>query len=798
MKQLKTILLVAMLTTAWLGASSQVPTYEQVMSPEVSKQELKDLELLRKRVKIANPKASKKELESIQSQAKEFLATPLPLAVDLVDNKYARELAAQVRVLSYAAATDGQMRKTLVEFVEHLNDSKLLLTMDNYRHSQYTELREVPTNLLYALPHLKGEVRSKLIEGIKNIVEFEHLEYDNEELRNNVSSDYIFLVSPYLLTIALETEDDFEAVKTLRATSRFIAGATQYADGPNDILKPDGTGFHHRTHYIGYMYSYTTWVDVMWKLRGTEFKIDKESYERFKGAIIAVRLMETNSAKGKHYHAFSLAGRHPHSGMSGNFSKASYEKLLEVGADYFDSERDDTLAAYYNYFYKSDKFKDTPQVQTDGFYQFNYSPIGVYRKDNWVATMRSPTTQLWGSEIYVRTNRFGRYQSNGTLEVIYEGEIDQSGYILEPKGGANMTGGWDWNVVPGATVVRYTDWSQMQIGANEKDRFDQYTATKDFAGALAWGDVGLFAAEFDQGDSWGRQRFEATNLTYNKSVFAIDGMLIALGSDISSSGDYDSERVTATNLFQAVDMDKDRQFIVDGKVIEFGHPESLIDPSKGGAWMINPQTTGFIIPSGNDPVVIFHDNQTSPNETGTEEALANPATRRAAKAYFNHGVKPSQSGYEYVVVPAATPEQIKGLSAKINAKKNGIYRVLEKSESLHAISHLESGIIAYAAFREQSSMSFGKIRATASEMLIMERMDSSTGTLSLAICNPNLRPKNTGGKNWVATPTTTSVTIDGRWRLKEEVRGVLIEQVDNQTVVYMTLEHGAALYLDFV
>lgn len=43
----------------------------------------------------------------------------------------------------------------------------------------------------------------------------------------------------------------------------------------------------------------------------------------------------------------------------------------------------------------TDKY-DIEPAKVDGYYQFNYSPAGIYRQNNWVATMRSATTQFWG------------------------------------------------------------------------------------------------------------------------------------------------------------------------------------------------------------------------------------------------------------------------------------------------------------------------------------------------------------------------------------------------------------------
>lgn len=64
---------------------------------------------------------------------------------------------------------------------------------------------------------------------------------------------------------------------------------------------------------------------------------------------------------------------------------------------------------------------------------------------------------------------------------------------------------------------------------NDKDRFDQKARTSNFAGAVSMKDYGLFATAFDQDDRWGSQRFTPTNLTFCKSVLAIDGMLFSIG-----------------------------------------------------------------------------------------------------------------------------------------------------------------------------------------------------------------------------------------------------------------------------
>lgn len=756
-----------------------------------------DLEILRSRVTQQRVAAKATEVAKVESAAREFLALELPLEGDEYGQQFVRQLSNTTRVLSFCAAKEPAKRALLVEFIDHLNASQLLNRMTPFRHSSYTELREVPRNFLYALPYLEGEQREELREGIKHIIEFEYTTRSREQIHNSVSSDYIFLVTPHLLFTALAAPTDEQAAQEMRGVTQLISGAAQYADGGADILKPDGTGFHHNTHYNGYMYSFNTWVNSMYKLRGTAYRAEREAYEHLKKAVVSVFLMATCSDKGSHLTANSLAGRHPLGGMAISSDETTFKELLEVGADLYEEGIDTELAAYYNYIFKSDKYKGLEvEIPTEQYYQFNYSPIGVYRKDHWVATMRTPTSKFWGAEIYNKTNRFGRYQSHGTLEIVYEGDREKSGYVDYSRKGSVNPGGWDWNVAPGATTVHYTDWEEMMPGRSRADRFDQYAETTNFSGALAWDKVGLWGSEFDQVDSWSAMRFEPTNLTFKKSVFAVDGILISLGSDISSSGEYSDDMITATNLFQAVEMPLKSEFVINGKAMKYGAAQRTLNTAKSAAWLLTPQTTGYIIPAGNDELVLFHGDQTAPSQDASD--LDRQTTRRAAKSYIRHGVKPSERGYEFVVVPATTTKEMDLLYKSVCGAKNTLYEVLSKSGSLHALRHFDTGIVAYTAFEAQRDLEYGYLLSTASEMLLMERYDESQQQLSIALCNPNLRPETTRGKAWIATPTHTSITVKGLWSLSVPNADVEVTRGAETTTITITLSHGAPLYLDLV
>lgn len=46
-----------------------------------------------------------------------------------------------------------------------------------------------------------------------------------------------------------------------------------------------------------------------------------------------------------------------------------------------------------------------------GFFVYNYGSAGIFRRADWMVTLKGYTTDVWGAEIYAKDNRYGRYQS---------------------------------------------------------------------------------------------------------------------------------------------------------------------------------------------------------------------------------------------------------------------------------------------------------------------------------------------------------------------------------------------------
>lgn len=762
----------------------------------------KELNEFRKKYKLTAPKANPNEVEAALMQIQIYQlervnATTVTgvsfLKKDKITLQQGRDLAKTVRALAFAALRDGgEAKKSLYLFLDYLFSENIIESIPKYKYSNYNDVRKVPADFLSALPVCDDLRKGRLIMAVKNLLEADQLYLSAEEIRQRVNSDYIYNVTPHLFICAVHNPDEEQAVKDLSAFSHFLSACTQYSPSGYDVLKPDGTGFHHNTHYNGYMYSYKTWVEYMGRLKGTSFRIEKDAYERMKKAVISVYLMAVRSESDKQrYFANSMAGRHPFTGLDVNFSKELFKTLIEVGGDALGVPYDKELASYYNYFYKTRKYTDVPELDADGFYQFNYSPAGVYRYGNWVAVMRCPTTNFWGGELYSKTNRFGRYQSHGTLEILYEGGLAKCGY---PESKEKKGAGWDWNMMPGSTTVHYTDWKEMMPNKNDTDRFDQKSSTTNFAGALAWKDCGLFAAAFDQDDRWGSRRFEPTNLTFCKSVFAIDGMLFGIGTGISAKGSYPDEWFTATNLFQTIISKDNKSLVVNGKEMKKGQ-EIIIDTQKP-AWLVTPATTGYFIPKGHDKLVIKYEEQSTPSSVGMGAEFGQEV---AAKAYFNHGVKPEKKGYQFMVVPATSSGKMEELAKK--QEKGELFKVLVAQDSIHVVKYLPLASTAYALFAPATNLSCGVVCASETELLLMERLDKTGKNLNLALCNPNLRPETIGKNNWKPTPTQAAVELKGNWVMKagsQDQRISLEKNSRGNTVLRTVLSEGSPVYVSLV
>lgn len=716
----------------------------------------------------------------------------------LTDNNMA-DIFEKLEVLAADALVNDATKPIFNDFLDHILDQGIGEGCCYQTKPQvYAPIRkDVCPRILNLLPACTNEQKTEVLKLSKWLSFYGKLYDSPDTYLTRLNSDILYNYLPLIFGIALASSDDAVAVREMKCVKRFLERNTEYVPGDLDILKVDGTGFHHNSHYNNYMYAYQPWIDHIYNLKGTSFKISPDSYQRLKKAIISLYTMATTSTDDYKQTALSLSGRIPF-GVSQrriNFTKTQFDKLIQIGADCMNIPVDEELAAAYNFFFKTTKY-NVPEKKYEGFFQFNYSPLGIYRRNNWVVTMRSPSKILWGAEIYSAQNVLGRYHCHGSLEVNYSGPtLAYSGYPTNSTGG-----GWDWNVVPGATTVHYTSWKEMmayQTNSSSPWReFNQFTKTKDYSGALAWDDCGMYSCDFDQLDTWRStyQAFKPTNLTFKKSMFAFDDMVLSIGSDISSSGSYDNSMITATNLFQCIISSVVGNLTINGNAITYPHTTSL-DNSVDN-WILSPTGTGFIIPKNNDVVDVKYISQTTPKSNGSDYASPT-TTSKAAKAYFNHGIKPTNKNYSFILIPGTNQTKMQALMTQYQNNSEAFFKIHSHTNILHSVTYTPKGITAYSAFQPLDNLAYGIFNSTDSPLMLMEKLDSTSTskTLSVAACNPNLNPKPTALYHWVSAPKTTTITLDGEWtEINSSPKVEFLSPYENKTQVKLTFQDGESLY----
>ena len=179
----------------------------------------------------------------------------------------------------------------------------------------------------------------------------------------------------------------------------------------------------------------------------TSYQLTLSARKVLKSALIAMR-----NYCNKYEWGVGISGRHPFGGsmkdddidafaylaLSGDFSDKGEPFDHQLAADYLRLCKRNTPEAAY--------FKQQgilPATAPQGFFVYNYGSAGIFRRNNWMVTLKGYNTDVWGAEIYTKDNRYGRYQSYGSVQIMGAPSRKASGY---------NENGWDWNRLPGTTT----------------------------------------------------------------------------------------------------------------------------------------------------------------------------------------------------------------------------------------------------------------------------------------------------------------------------------------------------------
>ena len=375
-----------------------------------------------------------------------------------------------------------------------------------------------------------------------------------------------------------------------------------------------------------------------------------------------------------------------------------------------------------------------------------------------MVTLKAFNTDVWGSEIYTRDNRYGRYQSYGSAPII------GSGNPVTAAASGFVQNGWDWNRVPGATTI-HLPWAELN---NPLPGTLMERNPERFSGASSLeGQNGVLALHFVEGS---RKNFTPGATAY-KTIFCFDNRLVFLGSGIDNNN---TTYPTETTLFQLQLADRGEALEVDGEIYDT-FPLQL---SKGGERLAISDTKGnFYVVKNAGVLNVTKQEQSSPNDKTHAMQTGDFAT-----AWIDHGRAPKQAGYEYVVYIQPTNKEINRLLKKDE------YEVLRRDNTAHVVKDLPTGITGYVCFGAYEGD--GLVRRVSEETIVMERT-LADGQVVMSVCTPDLGlTEKTYTTRQESQPIEKEVLVGDGWELAAPIPGVEASTSDAGTLLKVTCRHG--------
>ena len=426
--------------------------------------------------------------------------------------------------------------------------------------------------------------------------------------------------------------------------------------GVQGTIKPDGTGYHHATAYVGAYspFAFEAMAQLLYSLRGTEF-YRPENVEALKWALQSYRVMVHRYTVSSAFRGRLIKG----SGESPSVAVAKAMAFLAHPDGVDDTDMRSRFAEFFDapYFYEDGKLASLYQgqrgVSIRGLGSFRLiadlqslhtqaaeTPSGVwikpyaagafFRRDDWLVTAKGFSQYFWDYEGPLDTaeNSFGQNWAYGLLQVFSAGRP-----ISERGSGYDYFNGWDWYHVPGTTASHYpiekrtsevVQQERQAHGIVQRSIHRNYNS-KTFVGGVSIGDHGLFVQDLEA------LPFTApTDLQARKSYFFIGDKVLALGTHIRGGTNEDE---THTTIFQTRLASADTPSWANGD--QLAGLETLIS-QPAGLTMAMSDSVGnsyFLASSTSDLFLSRQVQQSlSPEYEPTEGAFV--------EAYLNHGIKP--------------------------------------------------------------------------------------------------------------------------------------------------------------
>lgn len=550
------------------------------------------------------------------------------------------------------------------------------------------------------------------------------------------------------LYAALMIDDETERFRAVKGLARWTNGSICFTPGTIGGIKPDGTAFHHGAHYPDYASSaFGILGDYVNYVNGTSFTLEASARAVLKQAFMAMASYCNVKEWG-----IGVCGRHPFNPNECSIKPKNINAFAYLAID--GENVDEDLASNFLRIYETTtattamnnmkkKFTSMGIEKAEpmqGFFTYNHAAQGIFRGGKWMASLKGFNRYVWGSEIYYSNNRYGRYQSYGSIQILDGGDpvTEADSRFLED--------GWDWNRLPGTTTI-HKSWSALNSPYSDATLKQDET----FSGSNNLnGTSGMFVIKLKEPS---HKNF-TPDFTARKSAFCFDNRIVCIGTGISNS---ESSLNTETTLFQ-------HAILSDDEAVEWNNTvstDATINETIGNAegMIFKDQTGNYYQIKEPLKVVVKKGSQTSVNNK-TKAATEG----KFACAYIDHGTAPANASYEYLITIQPNDSE----KTALKAEGYQPYEVLRKDNNAHIVRDCESEVTAYAFFEETDLNDDDYIVNATGEVMAMIGAPNEDGQVDMSVCDPNL---NIATIDYTTSDPSRPVThvfeLKGEWTLAD-------------------------------
>ncbi|MBI1373226.1 MAG: hypothetical protein GC159_10885 [Phycisphaera sp.] len=568
-------------------------------------------------------------------------------------------------------------------------------------------------------------------------------ESDRYRLNSDQIRNFYDLFMPYFL---MET-DQARLRKLSDILDKTVRKSIAVAPGVEDVFKLDGTVFHHASaYYSSYApYAMETCAALLNLFRGTRF-CPERSLEVVKNAIETYRIVSQKYSvplglRGRLIHGNATQGVVRAMAYVGEFDQQVAARFLEFS----DPNRMDALyvgkrgnkiqsLGIFNSVNAILHSGAKPAEPPQGFFAKPFAASAFYRQDRWLASIKGFSRYFWDYEgpLNKHQNVFGQNVSYGLLQIFSHGNP-----VNDIDSGYDLGHGWDWYHAPGTTASHYPIVKRTLVEAQEKrkkmgDRegdgsgdldFDpdsvQHTYnSRTFVGGCSLGDAGVFALDLEAVPFT-----SPTDLAARKTWFCAGGLIVAVGTDIKGGTQADE---TQTTLFQTKLSSPDSPTQIDGERLT-----GLMDDRRFGPGaqvrLTDSAENSYLVLRSTSPLVVTRSMQHSMDEDYQ-------ATQgEYASAFLNHGIKPVDDSYQYVVIPHDPgAERLKALAGDVDS-----YCRVVQSKGVHVVEFPREKTTGYAFYELVETPDRELVKTVSTNAVVMAR-DEGAGRVALAVCVPDL------------------------------------------------------------